>query len=415
MTMKITLPTYLIKIMKILENANEEVYLVGGFVRDMVMHKPCHDYDLTTSAHPDKMIQLFQSLGYSLILTGKQHGTIIIQINNKLIEITTYRIELNYKNYRSPDTIIFADNIYEDLKRRDFTINAMAYHPLHGIIDPFQGQTDIKHQIIKAVGDPFLRLQEDALRILRAIRFECCFSFRIEIQTTQAIIQYAHLLTHISKERIQQEFYKMLTSPQQDFIQLLNYYHVLPYIFTPFSNTLTHQVIQQIDHILNRSIHQSFLIRFTTILYGLLPYHSMDTMILYLQEMKYSKKSIQHIKTILTYHTYDIHSISALRKLLFMNLNEFSVVEDIIHFQYVIQTISLHKYQNSLSLFNTIKQNNDIFYKSDLAINGHDLLAFGYHGKQIHDVLQFLYELVIENPSLNTRQSLLSYISNHLN
>ena len=83
--MKITLPTYLIKIMKILENANEEVYLVGGFVRDMVMHKPCHDYDLTTSAHPDKMIQLFQSLGYSLILTGKQHGTIIIQINNNIL------------------------------------------------------------------------------------------------------------------------------------------------------------------------------------------------------------------------------------------------------------------------------------------------------------------------------------------
>lgn len=414
MTMKITLPTYLIKIMKILENANEEVYLVGGFVRDLVMHKPCHDYDLTTSAYPDTMIQLFQNHGYSLILTGKQHGTIIVQIDNKTIEITTYRKESNYKNHRSPSTVEFTNSIYEDLKRRDFTINAMAYHPIHGIIDPFQGQTDIKHQIIKAVGDPFLRLQEDALRILRAIRFACCLSFHIETQTTQAIIQHAHLLTHISKERIQQEFYKMLTSPKQDLIQLLNYYHVLPYIFTPFSDTLTHQVTQQIDTILNRGIHQSFLIRLATILYGLLPYHTMDNIIFYLQEMRYPKKTIQHVKTLLIYHTYDIRSTSALRKLLFMNLNEFTIVENIIHFQYVIQTINSHEYHKSQTLLNTIKQNNDIFYKSDLAINGHDLLAFGYHGKQIHDILHILYELVLENPSLNTRQSLLSYISNQL-
>lgn len=412
--MKITLPNDLIEIMKILENSNEEVYLVGGFVRDMIMHKPSHDYDLTTSAHPDKMIELFQSHGYSLILIGKKHGTIVVQTKNNNIEITTYREETSYTNHRSPNKILFTDSIFKDLKRRDFTINAMAYHPVSGIIDPFQGQKDIHFKVIKAVGDPFLRLQEDALRILRAIRFSCCLSFQIETHTSQAILQHAHLLTYISKERIQEEFYKILISPKQNLLLFLYTYQVLPYLFPSIIYNLTYHELKEIDHLLNKSIHHIFFIRFATILYGLLPYNTFDNIIQFLQKMKYSNKTIQHIKSLLLSSNYKIHTTSDLRKLLFSNNNNFIIVEHIIHFQYIVHTICLEEYRNLLQIFETIKENNDIFYKSDLAINGQDLLNFGFHGKQIRNILNILYELVLKNPSLNNRQYLLSYILKYL-
>lgn len=413
MPMKIKISPHIITLMQLLESANEEVYLVGGFVRDTLLKKPCHDYDLATSALPETMVTLFQSHGYTLILTGMRHGTIIVSTLEGMVEITTYRQEFNYISHRSPQTVQFTNSIYEDLKRRDFTINAMAYHPTRGIIDPFNGQQDLQRHILRAVGNPYVRLQEDALRILRAIRLQCCLDLEIEAQTKQAIIKHISLLSYLSKERIQQELHHIMMSHKAPIMHILSSYQTIPYLFPPFQKMLVDKnSIHAIDTLRTKSLTSSFPIRFATILYPIFITYGICEITQYLQKMKYSKKFIKHIETLLQYASYPIYPTTAsLRKLLFLQHNTFSIVSDIIHFQYI-----LHGDQQTkllLKILHTIEKTNDIFTPSQLAVNGHDILQLGYQGKQIQIILHALYELVLSDISLNTKDTLLTYIKQH--
>ena len=185
-----------------------ESFVVGGCVRDMLMGIPPHDYDITTSATPDEVKRIFQN--YRVIETGLKHGTVTVLLDGEPFEITTYRIESSYTDSRHPDGIRFTRSLTEDLARRDFTVNAIAYNPCVGIVDPFDGRSDIENKILRCVGVPYERFSEDALRILRLLRFASSLGFQIEASTAEAAFRLKEKLLYISAERTQIELCKIL-------------------------------------------------------------------------------------------------------------------------------------------------------------------------------------------------------------
>lgn len=195
-----------------LEKSGHEAYMVGGCVRDSVLGRKPHDYDICTSATPDEILKVFPD--EEIIPTGLQHGTVTILINKEPFEITTYRIDGDYSDNRRPDNVTFTKNLVEDLRRRDFTINAIAYNPKTGLIDPFNGMEDIKYERIRCVGSAKDRFNEDALRILRAIRFEAQLGFVGFPETMFEIDRQYERLKNISVERINSEFCKIVASDQ---------------------------------------------------------------------------------------------------------------------------------------------------------------------------------------------------------
>lgn len=214
------IPSEAIEICKKIKEHGYSCYIVGGFIRDIILKrnvglKTEHiDIDIATSAYPEDVMNLFEKV----IPTGIKHGTVTVKYKNIDFEITTFRIESNYIDNRHPEEVKYVDNIYEDLSRRDFTINAIAYDPLEdSLIDPFRGYDDIIRNIIRTVGDPEKRFEEDALRIIRAIRFATTLNFEIEEKTFEAIKKYKHYLQNISKERIRDEFNKILLSSKPSF------------------------------------------------------------------------------------------------------------------------------------------------------------------------------------------------------
>lgn len=195
-------------IISALNGAGYEAYAVGGCVRDALLNKQPNDWDLTTSALPDEIKRVFKK--ERVIETGIQHGTVTVLLDGEGYEITTYRIDGEYTDHRRPDTVQFVSNLKEDLMRRDFTVNAMAAHPDEGVIDLFGGQEDLKNRIIRAVGNPEMRFTEDALRILRAVRFASTYDFTIDEETASAASRLAPTLENVSEERIFVELKKLL-------------------------------------------------------------------------------------------------------------------------------------------------------------------------------------------------------------
>lgn len=193
-----------------LRYANHEAYVVGGCVRDSILGREPKDWDICTSATPTEMKEHFGRLGIQTIDTGLKHGTITAKLSNgELYEVTTFRVDGNYSDSRHPDSVEFVDSVYKDLSRRDFTINAMAYNSA-GLVDPFHGREDLERGVITCVGNPDDRFAEDALRILRALRFASTYSFRIDDETAKSIHKNKDSLRNIAAERIQSELCKML-------------------------------------------------------------------------------------------------------------------------------------------------------------------------------------------------------------
>ena len=191
-----------------MKSAGYEAHVVGGSVRDAVLGRERGDYDITTNALPEETKAVFD--GYRIIETGIKHGTVTLVLDSEPYEITTYRLDGDYKDNRHPDSVTFTSLLGEDLMRRDFTVNAMAYNPDTGITDLFRGRQDSADRLIRAVGDPYKRFDEDALRILRALRFAALLDFEIESETAVAVRSRAHLLSSISKERIYTELKKLV-------------------------------------------------------------------------------------------------------------------------------------------------------------------------------------------------------------
>ncbi|WP_122638286.1 CCA tRNA nucleotidyltransferase [Romboutsia sp. Marseille-P6047] len=203
---------------KMYENGYE-AFIVGGCVRDSILGIKPNDYDITTNAQPKDIINIFKD--FKIIDNGIKHGTVGVIIDKEIYEITTYRIEGEYENNRKPKDVEFTTNIYEDLKRRDFTINAIAYNDKVGIIDKFDGIKDLRRKVVQTVGNPDERFNEDGLRLIRAIRFSSKLNFTIEEKTLKSIYKNADIIKKISKERITEEFSKMVLSDNPQNIILL--------------------------------------------------------------------------------------------------------------------------------------------------------------------------------------------------
>ena len=198
-------PSYALTALEVLESAGYEAWIVGGWVRDALLGAPCHDVDITTSALWEQSAAAFRDAGYVVHETGTKHGTITAVVEGEPIEVTTYRVEGAYSDHRHPDEVRFVSDVNEDLGRRDFTINAIAYHPDRGLCDPYGGCDDLAAGVIRAVGDPSRRFEEDALRVLRAVRFACRMGFAVEPSTHDALVKAAPGLADIARERIGQE------------------------------------------------------------------------------------------------------------------------------------------------------------------------------------------------------------------
>ena len=214
---KIEIPDPVNYILKKLSQAGYEAYIVGGCVRDALIGRAPNDWDITTSALPMQVKEIF----HRTIDTGLQHGTVTVVLREGTFEVTTYRIDGLYEDSRHPSSVTFTADINEDLRRRDFTINAMAYHPMRGIVDPFDGQGDLAGGVIRAVGCPGERFDEDALRIMRAVRFAAQLGFEIEEETLAGVSAFAPRLSLVSHERIRDELSKLLSSPHPEMFRLL--------------------------------------------------------------------------------------------------------------------------------------------------------------------------------------------------
>ena len=215
--MEIRIPAPAEEIINKLNEHGYEAYVVGGCVRDMLLGREPGDWDITTSALPEQVKEVFRRT----VDTGIQHGTVTVMMGKEGYEVTTYRIDGEYSDGRHPNSVEFTPDLVEDLKRRDFTINAMAYNSHTGFVDKFGGVEDLQKGIIRCVGEPMDRFTEDALRILRAIRFSAQLGFSIEERTYEAIKVIAPNMVHVSKERIQVELTKLLLSSHPDYISLV--------------------------------------------------------------------------------------------------------------------------------------------------------------------------------------------------
>ena len=226
--MFIKVPEYIQLAINMLNEAGHKAYIVGGCVRDAILNKEPNDWDICTSALPDETCEVFKD--FNLVTSGIKHGTVCVIINHLPVEITTFRIDGDYKDSRRPESVTFSPLIDEDLKRRDFTINAMAYADGE-IVDLHSGQDDLKNKIIRCVGNAATRFQEDALRIMRALRFAGQLGFEIEENTKRAIFNQKELLKNISAERITDEFVKLVLS--DNYFEILSEFESVIKVFLP--------------------------------------------------------------------------------------------------------------------------------------------------------------------------------------
>lgn len=440
--MDIFIPEEVKLIFNTLNDNGFEAFIVGGSVRDTLLNREILDWDITTSAKPENIISLFPNT----IPTGIKHGTISVRVNNKSYEVTTYRIDGNYTDNRHPDNVTFTESIYEDLSRRDFTINSMAYNFESGIIDPFNGVEDLKNKIIRAVGLPNLRFSEDALRMLRAIRFSTKLNFSIEEATFNAIKSNSSLITDISLERIREEINKILLSDKPSIgIELLKETNLLKYIFPEFIPTIGfnqhnphhdkdifYHTLAVLDYSPNR-----LLVRLAALLHdigkpncftidkkgiGHFYNHDIESGKIakeILIRLRYDNDTIRKVVTLITEHMCLFKgSKESTLKGLIVRVGKHNL-EDL--FDLLIADRLGHKMHSDLGEINLLREkamsiiaSGDPLAINDLDISGLDLINLGFNkGPIIGEILQYLLTLVIVNPIKNKKALLIEEVTKH--
>lgn len=435
-------------IINMLQRNNYKAYIVGGCVRDRLLLKEPDDWDITTSAKPEETMKIFKAAGYKVIPTGLIHGTVTVMLGKVGYEITTFRIDGEYSDGRHPDNVEFTDEVKEDLSRRDFTINSMAYNDKDGLVDYFNGYEDLSNKIVRCVGDPDKRFNEDALRMLRAIRFSAQLGFEIESKTAEAIKVNYKLIKNVSEERIQVEINKILMSDNPNYIEKLYEYKLLDCIIPEYS--LCFKCDQNNpNHIYNVGVHiQNSLLyveRQLSLKLAMLFHdigkplckttdgngidhfycHAEKSFFLVesiLKRLKYDNATIEKVKTLVKFHDAAIDSPRQIRKIL-SKIGEENFI-DLIKVKEADIKAQNHQYykerHNKLELakniFNKIIAENNCFMLKDLAVGGRDLMCIGIKdGRLIGKTLNVLLEMVIENPELNSKKKLLEIAKNQLN
>ncbi len=391
MTMNLQIPEYVSILMKKLNENGYECFIVGGAIRSILLNKPVHDYDLTTNALPEETKQVFHS--FHTIDTGLQHGTVTVVSNHIPVEITTYRKETAYKDHRHPDQVIFTRTIQDDCARRDFTINALCYNQDTGLLDFFHGKEDLDNQIIRCIGNPYERFDEDALRILRAIRFASQLNFSIEEETSKAILDTKETLSYVSVERIQEEFTKYLEG--EGFLPLFYPYRKVFSVFLPELNKISDwdSLIQSFQNSINNA-YVRLAILFSAFQQ---PKHT-------LKQLKYSNKEINIVIDMIQHKKSPITTRIEIKKLLKELSCDFGLY---LKFR---EAIDVASYQSSYEIYQSIIQNHECYSLKQLEINGSDLVSLGYQGKQISETLNDLLNDVIEEKIPNQREFLLKQI-----
>ncbi len=452
--MKISIPDYVKRIIDILEGAGYEAYAVGGCVRDTILGRCPDDWDITTSARPAEIKALFRRT----VDTGIEHGTVTVLMGRHACEVTTYRIDGEYKDSRHPESVTFTGLLSEDLERRDFTINAMAYNDREGIVDLHGGQADLENKVIRAVGDPAERFNEDALRIMRAVRFAAQLGFEIEDGTKEAASSLAENLRNISAERIRTELVKLIVSPNPDMLRMAYDMGITGVILPEFDLAMEtpqnnpHHMYSVGEHTLHAMSNISSdgydeqtltVLRLSMLFHDLgkpackvtgrdgvdhfkgHPSAGKDIAFSVMRRLKFDNKTRDAVLSIVLYHDLRPEpTLPGVRKA--VNLVGESTAElladvqtaDIMAQSEYKRSEKLEKLAMTKKNYELIKANHDPLFVRDLRIGGNDLISAGLaQGQLIGEVLNHLTGLVLEDPSLNERDSLLQlakqYVSDH--
>lgn len=404
-----------------------EAFIVGGCVRDAVLGRIPGDWDITTSAKPEQVKEIFGKT----VDTGLKHGTVTIIKHGSGYEVTTYRIDGEYLDGRHPETVEFTPDLREDLKRRDFTINAMAYSHETGIVDEFEGMEDLKRRVIRCVGCAKDRFTEDALRILRAVRFAAQLDFVIEDETYKAIAEIAPNLVHVSKERIQVELTKLLLSDHPEKIWMVDATGIADYVTSGFPEVFERELERENSHHAgenetpgtsgclvdgaSRDALKECWIGLAALpadkshrWAGFLRHMTAEQAVKILRGLKLDNDTIGNVKNM----------IMAFQAPLAVDKVEIRrLLSRVTEYQF-LGAMQLKKLDGDetvpgiLRLFEEIKEAGDCVSLKQLAVNGGDLLAKGLvKGKQIGDGLMYLLNLVLEKPELNKKDILLEKIN----
>lgn len=389
--MDFSLPKNILYIISIINECGYKAHIVGGCVRDLLIGRVPSDWDITTNASP----QIIKSIFRKTFDTGLKHGTITVVIDHLPYEVTSWRKESGYSDHRRPDHVYIAGSLTEDLSRRDFTMNAMAYHPEEGLVDPFGGLNDICNKVIRCVGDPYKRFSEDALRMLRAVRFSAQLDFNMDEYTKEAITRLSADLSHISKERIQTELNKILESPSPDKISLLWETGLYGAIF-PFIESLSSMWLTLANHFVG-SINQRLILT-ALLFYISFETHKQERARKLLNDLKYDNETKRSVSAYLKcLESFGPASPRNIRKA----VGEFGAMVTADVFE-ALSIINPHKNTN-VDFSEMIREMPPI----KLSLSGSDLKDAGYKGKEIKDMFSILSLCVFEKPELNDRQTLL--------
>ena len=400
-------PTYLTPLLALFASHGEAAYPVGGCVRDTLMGIPPHDWDVAVTTPPETTMAICKAAGYRVVPTGIQHGTVSVLAPHsgapsdregayELIECTTCRTEGGYTDGRHPDAVTFTGLIEDDLSRRDFTVNAMAFTHTEGglsVLDLFGGQDDLQRGVIRAVGDPDTRFTEDALRLMRGVRFAVKLGFTIEENTYAAICRRAEGLSRISRERINEEFQKILTSPRpEEGISLLTDTGLLPYV-------LPHGLSPMGTGNLS-SLPADFTTRMACLLWGKDEQKAQEN----LAGLRLPNAVRKDILAILRSAAMTVEASPARARRWRHALGELTVPALTVRRAHETDTAET---DNLIRLAEASAEQNEPVRIADLAINGTDLIALGFKpGRLLQDILCDLLEVVWEHPEKNTRDEL---------
>ena len=436
--MKMNIPEPARKIIDRLNEHGYEAYVVGGCVRDMILKREPGDWDITTSARPEQVKALFTRT----LDTGIQHGTVTIMVGKEGYEVTTFRVDGDYIDGRHPDTVTFTPSLEEDLKRRDFTINAMAYNHNTGLVDIFGGREDIDRKVIRCVGNPTERFTEDALRILRAIRFSAQLGFEIEDATGQAITQIAPNLIHVSKERIQVELTKLLLSDRPEAMKLVYETGISPYVSETF-----HKMGEMIGD-MPITVPAKKALRWALFLRKGTP----EQAVRILRDLKLDNDTIYQVKVLTGWigrsicgevafpdeKTDEMCTLETAAELEFMpgaenkpqirkvmSHMEPELFDDLLNIKLCLakgaakdtdsKSVAVRQLEKICALRDEIHADGDCISLKMLAVTGNDLIKAGMKtGKEVGQMLHHFLELVLEEPEKNTKEYLLKILEDQV-
>lgn len=438
--MKIELPRKVVLIIKNLQRHGYDAYAVGGCVRDSILNRKPEDWDITTSAKPEQVKRIFRRT----VDTGIEHGTVTVLIGKDGFEVTTYRVDGLYEDGRHPKEVTFTSRLEEDLKRRDFTINAMAYNDDERLVDAFGGMRDLNYHLIRCVGDPKERFSEDALRILRAVRFSAQLAFPIEPETAEAIKSLAPNLEKISAERIQAELVKLLVSDHPERIQDACELGITKVVLPEWDDMVG--VKQNTPHhkydVAAHTVHALQNVKNDKVLRLTMLFHDMGKPVMkttdengrdhfkghaiaseqiaktVMKRLKFDNDTIRKVTKLVAYHDYRMEPTGA-------NVRRAMHEIGVELFPYYLavrlaDTKAQRSYERRGKLENIIQirelyrnalRNKECVTLKDLAVTGTDLINLGIApGKELGTLLNELLDMVIEDPAWNQKGKLCDYV-----